>query len=482
MVGSMSYDPYDPWWSGPAARPAWIFDSYSTGDVTGNSIVGGLVGGLTNSTITNCYSTGSVSGNDDVGGLVGAIDPPPVIGLWGFTPDTISDFYPTENITGNSGVGQIVIRGFIHEVVNSFWDVETSGRATSAGGTGKTTAEMQTAATFLEAGWDFLDETENGTEHIWWIDEGQDYPRLWWQYGLAFYPYPQDDAIDVVRPVIINWLAGGSGLYHDIYFGKDEEAVANATTESPAIYQGRQPGNVTSYDPGKLELNTTYYWRIDEVDETDTNSPWKGEVWSFTTANFLVVDDFEIYNDIPEREPGSNRIYLAWISEHGATVGYPPPPPFSAEQIIVHSDKQWSSTKQTIVHSGNQSMPFFYDNIFGKSWATLTLIALRDWTIEGVKVSSIWFHGDPANDPEPMFVAIASSANQAATVYHDNPNAAQIEKWTEWRIELTRFADQGVDLTNVNSITLGFGNRDNPQPGGSGLVYFDDIRLYRSAP
>jgi hypothetical protein len=43
------------------------------------------------------------------------------------------------------------------------------------------TSLMQTASTFLEAGWDFVDETENGTEDIWWILEGQDYPSLWWE-------------------------------------------------------------------------------------------------------------------------------------------------------------------------------------------------------------------------------------------------------------------------------------------------------------
>ena len=67
------------------------------------------------------------------------------------------------------------------EVSGCFWDIETSGRTTSHGGEGKTTAEMQTAGTFLEAGWDFADETVNGTEDIWWILEGQGYPRLWWE-------------------------------------------------------------------------------------------------------------------------------------------------------------------------------------------------------------------------------------------------------------------------------------------------------------
>jgi len=70
---------------------------------------------------------------------------------------------------------------FYGNISHSFWDIETSGQAISTGGAGRTTAEMQTADTFLEAGWDFVDETANGTEDIWWILEGQDYPRLWWE-------------------------------------------------------------------------------------------------------------------------------------------------------------------------------------------------------------------------------------------------------------------------------------------------------------
>jgi len=64
---------------------------------------------------------------------------------------------------------------------NCFWNIETSRQTKSCGGTGKTTAEMQTARTFLSAGWDFVGETVNGTKDIWWINEGKDYPRLWWE-------------------------------------------------------------------------------------------------------------------------------------------------------------------------------------------------------------------------------------------------------------------------------------------------------------
>jgi len=120
-----------------------ITNCYSEGDVSGFIRVGGLVG-HNRGTITNCYAAGSVSGTYTVGGLVGWNDL-----LWG----TVS---------------------------NSFWDFETSGRTGSAGGTGKTTAEMQTISTFTDAGWDFVGETVNGIEDIWFIPEG-DYPHLWWE-------------------------------------------------------------------------------------------------------------------------------------------------------------------------------------------------------------------------------------------------------------------------------------------------------------
>jgi hypothetical protein len=176
----------------------------------------------------------------------------------------------------------------------------------------------------------------------------------------------------------------------------------------------------------------------------------------------------ESYNDIDEGQPDSNRIYLAWVDgfedpTNGSLVGYEFPP----------------ITEQIIVHGGNQSMPFEYDNsAAGKSAATLTLTSNRDWTFEGIDRLTIWFRGNSGNAAENLYVAL----NDSAVVYHDNPNAAQETAWTEWSIDLTRFADQGVNLGDVNTLTIGFGNRDNPTIGGMGMVFFDDIRLYAPAP
>ncbi len=124
-------------------------------------------------------------------------------------------------------------------------------------------------------------------------------------------------------------------------------------------------------------------------------------------------------------------------------------------------------------------MPLFYDNNqqdkFKYSETELTLSGdKRDWTIGGVTELSLWFRGAPDNASETLYVAV----NGSAVVSHDNPDAAQIGIWTEWTIDLQAFADQGVNLTNVNTISLGLGNKNNPQAGGSGTMYFDDIRLY----
>ena len=123
-------------------------------------------------------------------------------------------------------------------------------------------------------------------------------------------------------------------------------------------------------------------------------------------------------------------------------------------------------------------MPLYYDNSVGYSEATHTLTYPRDWTEKGVNKLTIWFRGSSANAAETLYVAL----NGNAVVNHDNSNAAQINRWTEWTIDLQTFADQGVNLANVDTISLGLGNRANPLAGGSGTMYFDDIRLYPPPP
>jgi hypothetical protein len=287
--------------------------------------------------------------------------------------------------------------------------------------------------------------------------------------GAVGSPDPANGAVDVKQIPILSWTPGVYAVSHQVYFGNDQEAVRNADTGSPEYKVAGDLG-AESYEPEKLEWNTTYYWRIDEANNVNPDSPWTGNVWSFTTANFLIVDDFEDY------DAGENQIWYAWKDGLGyGTPGVEPYSPGNGTGSMVGDESTPSYTEETIVHGGNQSMPVFYDNsILRYSEVEKTLAYPRDWTENGVTTLSIWFTGDSANVAETLYVAL----NGNAVVFHDNPNAAQIETWTEWTIDLQAFADQGVNLSNVNTIAIGLGNKNNPVAGGSGTMYFDDIRLY----
>ena len=282
---------------------------------------------------------------------------------------------------------------------------------------------------------------------------------------------PSNGAVDVKQTQILSWSPGVYAASHQVYFGTDKEVVRNANTSSQE-YKGTRNLGSESYDPGKLDWNATYYWRVDEVNNANPDSPWIGPVWSFTTADFLIVDDFEDYDAV-------NQIWYTWTDGLGITSTYYP----GNGTGSVVGDEHWiggNHLETVIVHSGRQSMPYWYDNSGPANYseATMALTYPRDWTENGVNTLTIWFHGDPANDPESMYVAL----NGSAVVSHDNPNAAQIVTWTKWNIDLKAFADQGVNLANVNTIAIGLGNKKNPVAGGSGKIYIDDIRLYPPSP
>jgi hypothetical protein len=275
--------------------------------------------------------------------------------------------------------------------------------------------------------------------------------------GAVGNPQPANGAANVQMIATLSWTPADKAASHELYFGADADAVKNATTASPE-YIGPRALGAESYDPGELAWDSSYAWRVDEIYPDGTV---KGLVWSFSTADFLLVDDFESYNDIDPPDPNSNRIFEKWIdgfgtTDNGALVGNDLPP----------------YAEQTIVHGGAQSMIYRYDNANKTSEATMTLVYPRDFTEEGVTKLSLWFRGASGNSAERMFVALGN-----AVVYHDDASATQISGWNEWVIDLAAFA--GVDLTNVNSITIGFGTKGSPTAGGPGTMYFDDIRLYR---
>ena len=318
------------------------------------------------------------------------------------------------------------------------------------------------------------DPLESGKTYYWRVDEFHGFETVKgeiWSFstpGAVGSPNPYNGAINVNQTHVLTWVAADNTGSHQVYFGMDKDAVRNATTASPE-YKGSKNLDDEKHDPGLLEQAMAYYWRIDAVD--NQNNTQKGNVWEFTTADYLVVDDWESYNDIDPPNPASNTIFAYWLdgyanpATNGALIGNDLPP----------------YTEQTIVHGGRQSMPYIYD-ITGKyAEATLTLDSLRDWTASDVKTLTIWFHGDFVNDAAPIYVAIANMTGAPVVVSHDDSSATQIHAWTQWDIPLQAFADKGIDLTNVNSVAIGIGDKANP-PGGAGKMYFDDVGLHSLPP
>jgi hypothetical protein len=200
-------------------------------------------------------------------------------------------------------------------------------------------------------------------------------------------PRPGNGAVDVRRDVALRWQPGVSAVSHEVYFGTSATAVTNATKAS-AEYKGSKPRGTEEYDPGILQLNQTYYWKVDEVNTSNPDSPWKGNIWSFTVGNFLTIDDMEDYNNFPP-----DRIFETWVdgwanqAVNGAIVGHPDPD-FAAGEGFAET---------SIRHGGLQSMPYYYNCNFKYSEAVMTLKApMRDWTQEGVKSLTLWFQGYPA--------------------------------------------------------------------------------------
>jgi hypothetical protein len=288
-------------------------------------------------------------------------------------------------------------------------------------------------------------------------------PQGWLQLPVrATGPFPAHATPYAPQDVTLRWLAGAEATHHDVYFGADANVVAGADTTSD-VYRERLAVDTTRYDPGPLEWGRTYWWRVDEVNPANAGSPWQGVLWSFTTADFVVVDDFEGYTD---EEGTDSRIYETWIDGYldgssGSTVGYINAP----------------FAEQKTVHSGFQSMPLDYNNVNAPyySEAERTWAGPQDWTVHGVDTLTLYFCGKSRNAQEQLYVTLADSTGQSATVVQANSAAACATAWTEWKIPLRDFT--GVNAARIKSMTIGLGDRDNLKKGGAGLLFIDDIRV-----
>lgn len=294
--------------------------------------------------------------------------------------------------------------------------------------------------------------------------------------GEARNPVPADaSTVAGPRGVVLGWTAGtwvASFGGHDVYFGTDPCDVIDAN-------KGDTPGvtytnlGVASWDPGVLEFDTTYYWRVDEV-----NDPclWKGSLWSFIVPAYISVDEFTYVDD--------NDLYTQWNPD------------------IPYVYPACSAGKGTGAwcYQGTGVMQYIYDNNGG---AELLLDydkyseLYRDFGAGGVNwtlgsasevpaILSVEFQGAITNAADPnydrMYVGIQDADGSYGQVDQADPNAQLLPSMKEWVIRLQDFNDQGVNLSKVRYVSLGFGSRCNwnnsPFNGGDGTVDFDYIRLY----
>jgi hypothetical protein len=198
-------------------------------------------------------------------------------------------------------------------------------------------------------------------------------PRLAWD------PQPAANATaDIRAATSLNWMAGEQAAQHDVYLGKDKDAVKIADATSP-LYQGRQTGTNFALD-GKVDFGGgSCFWRVDEV-EADGATVHKGIVWSFSIPGYLIVDEFENYTD----EEGS-RIYETWVDGWTNGTG------------SVAGNTTAPFAERTIIHGGKQAMPMDYNNTKTPFYSEVeqTFSPLQDWTGYGVTDLSLWFRGNP---------------------------------------------------------------------------------------
>jgi len=274
--------------------------------------------------------------------------------------------------------------------------------------------------------------------------------------GWAREPDPQDGATGIHPDVVLRWRAGREATTHDLYLSTDEQGVIDGTVAANTVTEA-------SYDAGTLELAQTYHWRVDEVNEAGVPAIWQGDIWSFETAAYLVVDDFEGYDDDYENY---NRVFQVWIDGAGYTQPEPGHAGNGSGSLVGTAQAPW--VESTIVHSGRQAVPISYNNMAAPfySEAVRSFAVPQNWAKAGIETLTLSFYGNSTNSAgEKMYVKI----NGVKVPYDGDSSNLTQGIWQPWTIKLSSLV--GANLQNVTEFAIGFSG------SGSGVVTFDDIRL-----
>jgi len=206
----------------------------------------------------------------------------------------------------------------------------------------------------------------------------------------ATVPSPASSQTGVSPNVVLSWQGGREADSHKVYFSTDKQAVTGGTALVDTVSQ-------CSYDtaPLKLEVGKTYYWKIVEVNQAATPSAWESDLWSFSTQEYVPIDDFESYtNDSP------NRVFQAWIDGWGFSEDafFPTGNPGNGTGSMVgYNPESGNIMETTIIHGGKQSMPVEYNNVNQPYYSEVerTWQTPQNWTLNGADTLQVWFRGNP---------------------------------------------------------------------------------------
>jgi len=280
------------------------------------------------------------------------------------------------------------------------------------------------------------------------ITAQSDWGSIFAQYGLsevrmsvlptvAREMSPADGATNMdPTTAVLTWRAGREADVHDVYISTDEQAVIDGTAPVVTL-----PDALYAPD---LALGTTNYWRVDEVNDLEDPNVWAGSVQSFSTTDYIVVDDMEFYSVYAGEE-----FFATWAD------GYEKP---ANGALVGHGF--YAEPETQIVHDGAQSMPLYYGEDGAAVSEATRPIDAQDWSKYGIQSLSLYLHGDANNIGGQLYVKI----NDTQFDYQGGATDIQTAQWFPFTIDLT-----GVTL--VNSLTIGV-------LGGSGTFYVDDICLY----
>jgi hypothetical protein len=257
-------------------------------------------------------------------------------------------------------------------------------------------------------------------------------------------PNPLDNTRGVSCDVVLRWSPCNPACRQVIYFGEVESDVRSGAS---GVRHAVQPPDANAFTPPQLHLGRTYYWRVDEITDADVRP---GDVWSFTVADRLVVDDFESY------DLWDDYLYLSWPVRSWA----------------------WTSLDWNVIHSCHQSMLFeyHYDAVyFAETFRSFD--PPQDWTRSGAAVLEVMLHGKSGNAVDgQLYLTLSDGTAEQFVPYEGDTEVLAQEQWHAWRIALDDFSD--IDLTHVESMAIGLRPLGaEPLNRSHGTIYIDDIGL-----